>query len=89
MDGYPSTPPSSASRATPSRARRAAAASYAKPSTLGVSEYLLWRDRSVRSYSQFLMEDDGAQSHGFGGVQLVPGTEAFNPSLANAIFSTW
>jgi len=54
-----------------------------------VSEYLLWRDRSVRSYSQFLMEDDGAQSHGFGGVQLVPGTEAFNPSLANAIFSTW
>jgi hypothetical protein len=26
---------------------------------LGVSEYLLWRDRSVRSYSQYLMEDDG------------------------------
>jgi hypothetical protein len=25
---------------------------------LGVSEYLLWRDRSVRSYSQYLMEDD-------------------------------
>jgi hypothetical protein len=26
---------------------------------MGVSEYLLWRNRSVRSYSQYLMEDDG------------------------------
>jgi hypothetical protein len=26
---------------------------------LGVSEYLLWRERSVRSYAQYLMEDDG------------------------------
>jgi len=26
-----------------------------------------------------------AQSHGFGGVQLVPGTEAFNPSITAAI----
>jgi hypothetical protein len=32
-------------------------------------------------------ELDYAQSHGFGGVQLVPGTEAFDPSLANAILA--
>jgi hypothetical protein len=30
-----------------------------------------------------------AQSHGFGGGQLVPGTEPFNPSLASAILSAW
>jgi hypothetical protein len=30
-----------------------------------------------------------AQSHGFGGGQLVPGTEPFNPSLATAILSAW
>jgi hypothetical protein len=34
-------------------------------------------------------ELDYAQSHGFGGVQLVPGTEAFNPSMANAILAAF